>query len=110
MEEKNLRLRQVALVKLFDEVGLQPKSINDMTKKHKKEGLLRAAEIAEQYDEVKKEAKDGSEEEDESEELKEDQLDTLYQKAQTFDFGMPEAEPPSTFTMDLRTYQKQALH
>ncbi|RJE24686.1 hypothetical protein PHISCL_02951, partial [Aspergillus sclerotialis] len=110
MEEKNLRLRQVALVKLFDEIGLQPKSLNDMTKKHKKEGLLRAAEIAEQYDKVKKEARDESGEEDESEELKEDQLDTLYKKAQSFDFGMPEAEPPSTFTIDLRTYQKQALH
>lgn len=110
-EEKNLRIRQVALVKLFDEIGLQPTSINDMTKKHKKEGLLRAAEIAEQYDKVKKESKgDGSEEGDESGELEEDQLDTLYKKAQSFDFSMPEAEPPSTFTMDLRTYQKQALH
>lgn len=109
-EEKNLRLRQVALVKLFDEIGLQPTSINDMTKKHKKKGLLRAAEIAEQYDKVKKENKNDSEEEDESEELEEDQLDTLYKKAQSFDFNMPAAEPPATFTMNLRTYQKQALH
>lgn len=45
-EEKRLRLRQVALVKLFDEIGLQPTSANDMTLKHKKEGLLRAVEIA----------------------------------------------------------------
>lgn len=109
-EEKNLRLRQVALVKLFDEIGLQPTSINDMTKKHKKDGLLRAAEIAEQYDKVKKESKGDSEEEDESAELEEDQLDSLYKKAQSFDFNMPEAEPPPTFSMDLRTYQKQALH
>ncbi|EAW13123.1 DEAD/DEAH box helicase [Aspergillus clavatus NRRL 1] len=110
-EEKQLRLRQVALVKLFDEIGLQPMSANEMTKKHKKEGLLRAAEIAEQYDKAGKESKGNeSSEEEESPELEEDQLDTLYKKAQSFDFNMPEAEPPSTFVLSLRKYQKQALH
>ena len=49
-EEKDLRLRQVALVKLFDEVNLQPSSVNETTAKHKRQGLLHAAEIAEQYD------------------------------------------------------------
>lgn len=111
-EEKNLRLRQVGLVKLFDEIGLQATTTNDMTKKHKKDGLLRAAEMSDQYDKVKKEnkASNGSPEEEEEQELEEDQLDTLYKKAQTFDFSMPEAEPSSTFTMDLRKYQRQALY
>ena len=45
-EEKDLRLRQVALVKLFDEVNLHPTTTNDTTAKHKKQGLLRAAEMA----------------------------------------------------------------
>ncbi|KAJ9291414.1 hypothetical protein DTO021C3_1214 [Paecilomyces variotii] len=113
LEEKNLRLRQVALVKLFGEINLEPTSMNEMTAKHKKEGLLRAAEMAEQYDKSKKDATKDSPNESEDEgtqELEEDQLDTLYKKAQTFDFNMPEAEPPPTFTMDLRKYQKQALH
>ncbi|KAK1140744.1 DNA helicase rad5 [Aspergillus melleus] len=111
-EEKRLRLRQVALVHLFDEIGLNPTSINDMTRRHKKEGLLRAAEIAEQYDKNKKESKSNgnSSEEEDSAELEEDQLDTLYKKAQSFDFNMPTAEPPSMFTMNLRKYQMQALH
>ncbi|OQD74787.1 hypothetical protein PENDEC_c009G00804 [Penicillium decumbens] len=119
-EEKNLRLRQVALVKLFHEIGLQPTSINPTTEKHKKDGLLRAAEMTEQYEGVKKEktkpSKDSSKDpndnssEDEGAELEEDQLDALYRKAQSFDFNMPEAHPPSTFTMDLRKYQKQALY
>lgn len=111
-EEKRLRLRQVALVKLFDEIGLQPTSANDMTLKHKKEGLLRAVEIAEQYDKNKKENKSNndSSEDEESPELEEGQLDTLYKKAQTFDFSMPEADPPPTFSLSLRKYQKQALH
>ncbi|EXJ84215.1 hypothetical protein A1O3_04882 [Capronia epimyces CBS 606.96] len=115
-EEKDLRLRQVALIKLFEEVNLNPTSTNETTAKHKKQGLLRAAEMAEQYDKEKdSKGKSGvstpnSEEEEEGEELEEDQLDALYQKARSFDFDTPEAEPVSTFALDLRKYQKQALH
>ncbi|RMZ84700.1 hypothetical protein DV737_g965, partial [Chaetothyriales sp. CBS 132003] len=106
LEEKDLRLRQVALVKLFDEVNLHPTTANATTAKHKKQGLLRAAEMAEQYDKDKA----SSEEEDDGMELEEDQLDALYQKAQSFDLDTPEAEPASSFVLKLRKYQKQALH
>ncbi|OJJ51004.1 hypothetical protein ASPZODRAFT_155995 [Penicilliopsis zonata CBS 506.65] len=110
-EEKVLRLRQVALVKLFDEIALRPTSSNAMTEKHKKEGILRSAEIAEQHEKTKKQRGNNEEsEEDESPELEDDQLDTLYQKAQSFDFNMPETEPAPTFKLQLRKYQKQALH
>jgi DNA repair protein RAD5 len=118
-EEKDLRLRQVALVKLFDEINLHPTTTNDTTSKHKKQGLLRAAEMAEQYerDKPSKPKTNGTstptseeEEVEEGEELEEDQLDALYQKAQSFDFNTPEAEPASNFVLELRKYQKQALH
>lgn len=115
-EEKNLRLRQVALVKLFHEIGLQPTSINPTTEKHKRDGLLRAAEMAEQYDGPKKEKPKGNKDtndsssEDDTQELEEDQLDTLYRKAQSFDFNMPEATPAPSFILNLRKYQRQALH
>ncbi|KAL4785618.1 SNF2 family N-terminal domain-containing protein [Aspergillus varians] len=108
-EEKQLRLRQVALVNLFDEIGLQSTTQDDTTKKQKKEGLLRAAEMADQ--EAKKTVKPGNDDsEEEPAELEADQLDTLYKKAQSFDFNMPEAQPPSSFVLDLRKYQKQALY
>ncbi|KAJ5101847.1 hypothetical protein NUU61_004069 [Penicillium alfredii] len=117
-EEKNLRLRQVALVKLFHEIGLHPTSINPTTEKHKRDGLLRAVEMAEQYDGPKKDRdkaktnkeSNDSDEEDDTAELEEDQLDTLYRKAQSFDFNMPEATPPPSFHLNLRKYQRQALH
>lgn len=116
-EEKDLRLRQVALVRLFDEINMHPTTANSTTAKHKKQGLLRAAEMAEQYDKEKKEKMKSagtstpiSEEEEDGEELEEDQLDMLYQKAQQFDFNMPEAQPAPTFALELRKYQKQALH
>ncbi|KAI9720962.1 MAG: DNA helicase rad5 [Chrysothrix sp. TS-e1954] len=119
-EERNLHLRQAALVKLFSEINLQPTKSNATTEKHKREGLLKATEVSEQYDQQKekKDTKDAenegssppSEENEDGEELAQDQLDTLYAKAQTFDFNTPEYEPASTFSMDLRKYQKQALH
>ena len=119
-EEKDLRLRQVALVRLFDEINLQPTTVNDTPARHKRQNILQAAEIAEQYDSDKENKKpsisqDGSttpvdEEQEEGKELEQDQLDSLYKKAQSFDFDTPAMEPADSFTMELRKYQKQALH
>ncbi|KAF2161362.1 hypothetical protein M409DRAFT_69738 [Zasmidium cellare ATCC 36951] len=121
-EERDLRLRQIGLVKLFQEINLQPSTLNELTAKHKREGILQAAEVAEQMDQQdetnRKPSQDKtnegssppSEENEEGEELEQDQLDSLYKKAQSFDFNTPEAQPPSSFVMDLRKYQKQALH
>ncbi|KAK4690542.1 DNA repair protein RAD5, partial [Lecanoromycetidae sp. Uapishka_2] len=119
-EEKDLRLRQVALVKLFDEINLHPTTVNGTTAKHKRQGILQAAEVSEQYDKENenkkpKSTQDGSstpsdDEAEEGKELEQDQLDSLYKKAQSFDFDTPIREPSETFVMDLRKYQKQALH
>ncbi|KAF2188977.1 hypothetical protein K469DRAFT_702667 [Zopfia rhizophila CBS 207.26] len=120
-DERDLRLRQVALVKLFEAINLHPSRVNAATEKHKRQGLLQAAEVAEQYDQKSK-AKNGDlgepgssplsdeAEAEEGEELEQDQLDSLYKKAQSFDFNTPEMEPADTFAMDLRKYQKQALY
>ncbi|KAL7267917.1 DNA helicase rad5 [Rhizina undulata] len=120
-DEKALRLRQIALVKLFEEINLSPHKSNATTEKHKRTGILQAAEMAEHFDEKKPsssastDSKDtptlsAGEEPEEGRELEQDQLDALYRKAQSFDFNSPEAEPADTFTMSLRPYQKQALH
>jgi DNA repair protein RAD5 len=118
-EEQSLRLRQVAMVKLFSEINLYPATQNDAAAKTKRQEMLQAAEKAEQQNQdAAKKAKatsgsstpTGDEEEEEGKELEQDQLDSLYKKAQSFDFNTPEREPPDTFTMSLRKYQKQALH
>ena len=120
-EEKDLRLRQIALVKLFDEVNIHPTTVNETTAKHKRQGLLQVAEAADSSnneDEKKRpqSAEDNAstpptdEEAEDGKELEQDQLDTLYKKAQCFDFNTPTEEPASTFVMDLRKYQRQALH
>lgn len=45
-EERDLRLRQVALVKLFQEINLMPTRSSVASEKHKRTGLLQAAEAA----------------------------------------------------------------
>lgn len=117
-DERDLRMRQVGLVKLFESINLQTTRQNDTMEKHKRQGLLQATEIAEKKGETSK-VKDASstdptssppsEEAEEGKELEQDQLDSLYKKAQSFDFNTPTMEPASTFVMDLRKYQKQAL-
>ncbi|KAK7612057.1 SNF2 family N-terminal domain-containing protein [Phyllosticta paracitricarpa] len=122
-EERSLRLRQVALVKLFDEINLHPSRANAQTSKHKRQRLLKAAELAEEREQkstpnpsTKTKGQEGdpssppSDEPEDGQELEQDQLDSLYKKAQSFDFNTPEAEPADTFAMSLRKYQKQALH
>jgi DNA repair protein RAD5 len=118
-EERDLRLRQVALVKMFEEIKLHPTDSKPQNDKDKRRLLLQAAEAAELKEKQKgtqdaKAAENGgstppSDEPEEGEELEQDQLDTLYKKAQSFDFNTPEAQPAKTFVMDLRKYQKQAL-
>ena len=89
--------------------------------KHKREGILQAAEVAEQYEKQEGEKKTKSspsgastptdeEAPEEGKELEQDQLDSLYKKAQSFDFATPSQHPSDSFVLDLRTYQKQALH
>ncbi|TDZ73397.1 DNA repair protein RAD5 [Colletotrichum trifolii] len=121
-EEKQLRLKQVALVKLMEEIKLEPTRANAAASKNQRQGLLQAAERDENKEkDAPKPAKDAresdskdpnssSEEQEDGEELEQDQLDALYRKAQSFDFNTPEAEPADTFAMQLRPYQKQALY
>ncbi|KAK4119600.1 hypothetical protein N657DRAFT_581311 [Parathielavia appendiculata] len=117
-EERSLRLRQVALVKLFQEINLLPTRGNEMGAKNQRRELLQAAEMAENKEKGKPGPQDRddtgssspSDDNDDGKELEQDQLDTLYKKAQSFDFNTPQAEPAETFAMTLRPYQKQSLH
>ncbi|KAI0969357.1 DNA repair protein rad-5 [Xylaria arbuscula] len=114
-EERNLRLRQVGIVKLFQEINLAPSKSNTASPQNARQGLLDAAEQAEKKSKLHQSGNrdtPGSQSDDaeEGEELEQGQLDALYRKAQSFDFNTPEAEPADTFAMSLRPYQKQSLY
>ncbi|KAK7205421.1 SNF2 family N-terminal domain-containing protein [Myxozyma melibiosi] len=116
-QERLLRARQLALIRLFMDCGLKPVQTNDLITAHQARGKLEAEAMAEQFD-VKigsatppdSEAEVGSSDDDDNNKaIEQDQLDTLYRKAQTYDTEMPEVEPSDTFNMELRPYQKQGL-
>ncbi|KAI1273630.1 DNA repair protein rad-5 [Xylaria sp. FL0933] len=113
-EERNLRLRQVGIVRLFQEINLAPTQSNTASPNSARQGLLDAAELAEKKSKMNQSTSrdtPGSQSDDEEgEELEQGQLDALYRKAQSFDFNTPEAEPADTFAMSLRPYQKQSLY
>ncbi|KAI0127347.1 SNF2 superfamily RAD5 protein [Xylariales sp. AK1849] len=114
-EERELRLRQVALVRLFQEVSLMPTRAAASSDRQR---LLDAADVAEKKEKETSKSSTNrdpgssppSDDAEEGQELEQDQLDSLYKKAQSFDFNTPEAEPADTFAMNLRPYQKQSLH
>ncbi|KAI1213147.1 DNA repair protein rad-5 [Annulohypoxylon truncatum] len=115
-EERNLRLRQVSLVRLFQEINLDPTRGNATATRSARQGLLSAVETDKKSNETKSSnqgtpsSSPPAEDAEEGQELEQDQLDALYRKAQSFDFNTPEAEPAETFNMTLRPYQKQSLH
>ncbi|GAO45879.1 hypothetical protein G7K_0125-t1 [Saitoella complicata NRRL Y-17804] len=118
-DERRLRLRRHALLKILDEVHLEPVQTNDVTRQHKRAGLWEAAQMADHFESARAISSsqatpplktDDSDEAEEGQELDTHQLDALYAKAQQYDFNMPCMDPADTFAFDLRKYQKQALH
>lgn len=133
-DEQNLRERKSSLLKLFDAVSLKPQVGPDLSKfKDKSDSEMHAEDVQKMTDASKPKAAvrteivgDGEEVEvEEGEDLSENELDTIYkrlapqmlikmqanvlQRAQENDRAMAEMEPPASFTLTLRGYQKQAL-
>ncbi|KIJ22170.1 hypothetical protein PAXINDRAFT_64144 [Paxillus involutus ATCC 200175] len=115
-DEQTLRERKTALLALFDVVNLQPRRgaqapKGDQIPDGNIEQPTELASTASEKKTMKTEmVGDGEEiEVEDSEELSDNQLDLIYRKAQLNDRTMAEMDPPSTFTLTLRGYQKQAL-
>lgn len=85
-EERDLRLRQLSLAKLFDQINLEP--INSANEKARKE-IIKANESAESSPALALAADfqstntSGDEEAEDGKELEQDQLDALYRKLST---------------------------
>ncbi|KAF9650357.1 hypothetical protein BDM02DRAFT_3223262 [Thelephora ganbajun] len=123
IEEQELRGRKQALLKLFDAVNLRPVRGSGVVGKKKDAELgydevLKMAEVSTQSPNlppkptsVRKEiVGDGEEVEVEpGEDLDENQLAMIYNRAQQHDKTMSEMDPAETFALTLRPYQKQGL-
>ncbi|KAI5480346.1 hypothetical protein MNV49_000921 [Pseudohyphozyma bogoriensis] len=102
-EERSLREKRAALNKLFDKTNLQPVVSDEKGKKGKGKTGVSKRTILEKYSG----ALMGKGEEEE--EMDDNTLNMVYSKAIKNDAFLPEMDPPETFTLSLRGYQKQAL-
>ncbi|KAJ7044998.1 DNA repair protein RAD5 [Mycena alexandri] len=113
LDEQTLRERKASILKLFDVLGLRPQAGANFSGRKSDEEIHAEAMKKMEHRQSKKVTEivgDGEEVEvEDGEELTENDLDMIYQKAQKGDRTMGEMEPPSTFTFTLRGYQKQAL-
>ncbi|CAK5264621.1 unnamed protein product [Mycena citricolor] len=113
LDEQALRERKASVLKLFEVLNLRPQAGANLSGSKSDEEIHDEAmkNIAKHKPKkVTEIVGDGEEiEVDEGEELTENDIDLIYQKAQRGDKTMGEMEPPDTFTLTLRGYQKQAL-
>ncbi|EIN13831.1 DNA repair protein RAD5 [Punctularia strigosozonata HHB-11173 SS5] len=117
VEEQTLRERKLALLKLFDAVGLKPlRGAGTMQPKKPSDKQLEdlASRPKRGSSPVKKEVVGDGEviqvQVEEDEVLSENELSAIYKRAQANDRSMEEMDASATFALKLRNYQKQALY
>ncbi|KAI6114901.1 SNF2 family N-terminal domain-containing protein [Pisolithus croceorrhizus] len=112
-EEIVLRERKAALLTLFDMLNLRPRRGAQVLRDRyvSSSGSESRSERSDGKKKVKTEiVGDGEEVEvEDGEELSDDDLQLIYRKAQRNDQALGEMDPPPTFSLTLRGYQKQAL-
>jgi DNA repair protein RAD5 len=87
-DERAIRMRQVGIVKLFNEIGLEPVGSDGTDQKQKRNAILKSAELAEKGQPEPKGTPGSNDEAEEGKELEQDQLDALYSMCpQSADYG-----------------------
>ncbi|KAJ7070484.1 DNA repair protein RAD5 [Mycena amicta] len=113
LDEQLLRERKASILKLFEELNIRPVAGANFSQRKSDEQIRdEATKKMEQHKgkKITEVVGDGEEiEVEEGEELTDNDLAMIYQKAQKSDRTMGEMDPPDTFTLTLRGYQKQAL-
>ncbi|KAJ3890429.1 DNA repair protein RAD5 [Lentinula edodes] len=114
-EEKSLRERKSAVLKLFEIVGLRPQAGvmvgHEKSERELQEDALQISHMSQTKPKKHLEiVGDGEEVEvEDGEDLSKSDLDVIYKRAQHHDQDMGEMEAAESFTLTLRGYQKQAL-
>ncbi|KIY50627.1 hypothetical protein FISHEDRAFT_39163 [Fistulina hepatica ATCC 64428] len=114
-DEQMLRERKESLLKLFRVLGLKPQvaapvGVGKVGRKAREKALKEVPSPTQKLKTHKEVVGDGEEiEVDDSEVLSSGDLDMIYMRAQQNDKTMGSMEPADSFSMTLRSYQKQAL-
>ncbi|KAJ3978119.1 DNA repair protein RAD5 [Lentinula raphanica] len=112
-EEKALRERKGAVLKLFEVVGLRPQAgvaVDGEKPERRLQDTLQRTQASKKPKKHVELVGDGEEiEVEDGEDLSKNDLNIIYKRAQHHDQGMDEMEPAESFALTLRGYQKQAL-
>ncbi|KAK4518092.1 uncharacterized protein ATC70_001443 [Mucor velutinosus] len=110
--------RKMALLQMFRNLGLKPvrsaiQKMNVAGSDEPWDALIQSVAAADVNEtKIDPSSQDQALEGDDGEEKKaitDDQLDTIYEKAQMFDSQIKPADTPSTMALELKEYQKRAL-
>ncbi|KAI8373677.1 SNF2 family N-terminal domain-containing protein [Blakeslea trispora] len=107
-------LRKVALLQMFRQLGLKPvrsaiQSINAEYGLDKQEDTWDRLIQSVTTSNTPPTEKEQDSSEDETKEVSDGQLDTIYEKAQVFDAQIKPMSQPPTMTLELKEYQQRAL-
>ncbi|KZO93169.1 hypothetical protein CALVIDRAFT_486163 [Calocera viscosa TUFC12733] len=109
-DEKDMKARKGGIVELFMLCELKPKSKPTAASWKEEDEDISKNKIAKKEKKTETVEETGEEIEMEGEELSDGELKVIYKKAQSTDRKLPFMEPAKTFSLELRPYQKQALH
>ncbi|KAJ4485680.1 RAD5-like protein [Lentinula aciculospora] len=113
-EEKSLRERKSAILRLFEVIGIRPQAgvtVDwEKSEREHQEDASQRTHISHKPTKHVEVVGDGEEiEVEDGKDLSKSDLDIIYKRAQYHDKDMDEMEPAKSFTLTLRGYQKQAL-
>ncbi|KZT62310.1 hypothetical protein CALCODRAFT_426276 [Calocera cornea HHB12733] len=108
-EEREMKARKAGIGELFKLCELRPK-VKPAVGAWKEEGDVQEKKAGKKERKTEMVEETGEEVELEGEELNDGQLKVIYKKAQSADRKLPFMEPAESFALELRPYQKQALH
>ncbi|KAI8971401.1 P-loop containing nucleoside triphosphate hydrolase protein [Pilobolus umbonatus] len=106
-----LDLRKIALIKLFKALCMTPSrsAIQGREDNNVFDKILTSVSNKDDKESGEEVNGDGETSVEEDKAVSDDQLDTIYEKAQLFDAEMTPAEQPETLSIELKEYQKRAL-
>ncbi len=108
-----LVLKKFALIQMFRNLGLQPVRSSIQKLKIDKENtwdmILQSVNTKEEV-QVEEQQQETDLDAEEKKEVTDDQLDTIYEKAQVFDSQIQPMEQPATMALELKEYQKRVCN
>ncbi|EIE77372.1 hypothetical protein RO3G_02076 [Rhizopus delemar RA 99-880] len=111
-DQDTATLKKTSLIQLFRNLGMNPvrSAIRNMIGKDNTwDMILQSANMKEENNAAESDEFQELDEGEENKQVSDDQLNTIYEKAQIFDAQITAVEQPDSLALQLKEYQKRAL-